>query len=73
MSEQVTEVQKLATIAGDISLSAELRIKAIELLGRIGNNEAFRALLDVVGNEELIRQERELALKQVSEILKSIH
>ena len=73
MSEQTNEIQKLVTIATDMGFSAELRTKAIELLGRISTHEALRALLDVVGNDELIHEERELALKKAGEILKSGH
>jgi len=73
MSEQTTEVQKLAAIAADLGLSAELRIKAIELLGRLGTNEALRALLAVAATEELIRDERELALRQAGAIIKAGH
>lgn len=71
MSQQANELQKLTAIAVDLGLSAELRVRAIELLGRIGTHEALRALLDLAANEGLIRQERELALKQAGIIIKS--
>jgi len=73
MSEQTNELQKLVAIASDFGISAELRVKAIELIGKIGTNEALRALLDIVANEKLIREERELALKQAGAIIKSGH
>ena len=73
MSEQTNEIQKLVTIATDMGFSAELRTKAIELLGRISTHDALRALLDMVANDELIHEERELALKKAGEILKSGH
>jgi len=73
MSEQITEVQKLAAIAVDLGIPAELRIKAIELLGRLTTNDALRALLDVVASEKLIREERELALRQAGAIIKAGH
>jgi len=73
MSEQITEVQKLAAIAVDLGIPAELRIKAIELLGRLSTNDALRALLDVVASEKLIREERELALRQAGAIIKAGH
>ena len=73
MSEQANELQKLATIAVDLGLSAELRVKAIEQLGRMGTHEALRTLLDLAANEKLIRGERELALKHAREIIKSGH
>jgi len=72
MSEQSNELKKLTAIASDLELSAELRIRAIESLGRIGNHEALLVLLDLAGNEGLIGKERELALKQAQRIIKSI-
>jgi len=71
MSEQLNQLKKLNTIATDLELSAELRIKAIELLSKIGTHEALLALLELAGNERLIREERDLALKQARGIIKS--
>ena len=71
MSEHSNELKKLVAIATDLELPAELRIRAIESLGRIGTHEALLALLDLAGNEGLISKERELALKQAREIIKS--
>ena len=71
MSEHSNELKKLATIATDLELPAELRIRAIESLGRIGTHEALLTLLELAGNDGLISKERELALKQAREIIKS--
>ena len=73
MSEQSDELKKLATIATDLELAAELRTKAIELLGNIGTHDALLTLLELAANERLIKQERELALKQAREIIRSGH
>ena len=73
MSEQTNELQKLGSIASDLELSSELRIKAIELMGKTGTHEALQALLDIAANEKLIREERELALKQAGVIIKAGH
>ena len=73
MSEQPDELKKLTAIATDLELSAELRIKAIEQLGKIGTHSALLVLLDLVANEGLIRGERELAIKQARDIIKSGH
>ena len=73
MPEQHDELKKLAAIAADLDLSAGLRTKAIERLGRIGTHEALLALLDLAANEKLIKGERDLALKQAREIIKSGH
>ena len=73
MAEHSNQLKKLSTIATDLDLSAELRVKAIELLGKIGTHEALLTLLDIVANEHLIREERDLALKHAREIIKSGH
>ena len=71
MTEQADELKKLVNIATDIELAAELRTKAIGLLGNIGNHEALLALLELAGNEKLAKKERDLALKQARVIIKS--
>lgn len=71
MAEQADQLKKLGTIATDLELTADLRIKAIEMIGRIGTHEALLVLLDLAANEKLIREERDLALKQAREIIKS--
>jgi len=71
MAEQANQLKKLSTIATDLELSAELRIKAIELLGNVGTHEALLALLDLAANQELIKEERDIALKHAREIIKS--
>jgi len=71
MPEQPDELKKLAAIATDLELAAELRTKAIELLGNIGTRDALLTLLELAANEGLIKEERELALKQAKEIIRS--
>jgi hypothetical protein len=71
MSEQPNEIKKLIAIASDLELSAELRSKAVELIGNIGSRDAFLALLDLAANEKLLVEERDLALKRAREIVKS--
>ncbi len=71
MAERTNELNKLVTIATDLQLAAALRTKAIEQLGSLGTHEALLALLDLAANTGLIRSERELALKQAREIIKS--
>ena len=73
MSEHSNQLKKLAAVATDLEIVAELRRKAIELLGRLGTHEALLVLLELAANSELIREERELALKQATEIVKSGH
>ncbi len=71
MAEQSNELKKLAAIAADLGLSAELRTKSIELIGNIGTHDALLVLLDLVANRELIKEERDIALQHASEIIKS--
>lgn len=71
MAEQSNELEKLATIASDLGLSAPLRIKSIELIGNIGTHDALLILLDLAANKELVKEERDLALKYAREIIKS--
>ncbi len=71
MPEQTNELKKMAAIAVDLELSSELRTDAIKLLGRMGSREALLTLLALAANEGLINRERDLALKQAREIIKS--
>jgi hypothetical protein len=71
MSEQPDEIKKLIAIASDMELSADLRTKAVELIGNIGSRDAFLALLDLAANEKLLVDERDLALKRAREIVKA--
>jgi hypothetical protein len=73
MSEQPDQLKKLNAIATDLELAADLRIKAMQLIGKVGTHEALLTLLELVGNEQLIREERDLALQQAREIIKSSH
>ena len=70
MSERPDELTKLAEIAADMKLPAEIRKKAIEQLGVISTHDALLALLDIAANESLIAKERDLALKQAREVIK---
>ena len=71
MPEQPNELKKLVNIATDLKLSAKLRIKAIKLLGNIGTHEALLALLELAGNDRLIKNERDLAINYARQIIKS--
>ena len=71
MAEQSNELKKLAAIATDLGLSAELRLKSIELIGSIGTHDALLILLDLAANKKLIKEERDIALQHASEIIKS--
>ena len=70
MAGQSNELKKLSAIASDLGLSAELRTKSIELIGNIGTHDALLVLLDLAANEELIKEERDLALERAKEIIR---
>ncbi len=70
MAEQPDEIKKLVAIASDLGLSAQLRTKAIEVIGNIGTRDAFLALLDLAANEKLTKGERELTLKHARELIR---
>jgi HEAT repeat protein len=69
--ERTNELKKLMTITTDLEIPSELRIKAVEQIGRIGTHEALLALLELVANERLVKKEREFAWKQAGDIIKS--
>ena len=71
MAEKPNELTKLVNLATDLQMEAKLRISAIEQLGSLGTHDALLALLELAANTGLIRAERELALKQAREIIKS--
>ena len=72
MSEQITnEIRKLAAIATDMDLSSNIRTDAVKSIGAIGTRESLLALLDLVANEKLTTDERELALKQAKKIVRA--
>ena len=72
MSEQITsELQKLHNIAIDMDLSSQIRDNAVKSIGSIGTHEALLFLLELVANENLTSDERELALKQAKNIVKA--
>ena len=71
MAEEAKQLKKLLAIATDLELAVELRTKAIELLGNIGTHEALLVLLDLAANSELIKEERDIALKYARDIIKS--
>lgn len=70
MAEIPEELKKLASIAADLKLPAELRTRAIEQLGVTSTHDALLALLELAANESLITKERDLALKKARDVVK---
>jgi len=71
MAEQPDDLKKLVAVATDLGLSAELRTKAIKLIGDVSTYDALLALLSLAANDRLTKKERELALKHAMEIVKA--
>jgi hypothetical protein len=64
------ELKKMASIATDLQLSSKMRIQAINLLGDMASHESLLVLLNLVANDKLNVDERDLAIKRAREIVK---
>ena len=64
------ELKKLASIATDLQLAGKMRVQAISLLGDMATHESLLVLLNLVANDKLNIDERDLALKRAREIVK---
>jgi hypothetical protein len=64
------ELKKLASIATDLQLANKMRVQAINSLGDMGTHDSLLVLLNLVANDRLDVDERELALKKAREIVK---
>lgn len=73
MADKADEVTKLVSIASDLELTAALRIKALESIGNIGTHEALLALLNLAGNEAMLKDERDRAVKHARGLIKAGH
>ena len=73
MAEQTDELKKLSAIATSLEYPPNVRTEVIQSIGKIATHEALLALLDLAGNEGLMRKDRELALKYATKIVKSTH
>lgn len=73
MAENADELNKLAAIANDYEMVSDIRLKAMEHIGRMGSPESLRVVLDLAANERLPTEERELALKYARDIIRAGH
>jgi hypothetical protein len=69
-SKKLDELKKLANIATDMQLANKMRIQAINLLGEMATHESLLVLLNLVANDKMNIDERDLALKKAREIVK---
>ncbi|MFC1949028.1 hypothetical protein ACFLW0_02520 [Chloroflexota bacterium] len=71
MVSQPDELERLIKVATDTVLASKLRAQSIELIGKFGTHDALLALLEMAANEQLTKNERVLALKYATNIVKS--
>lgn len=69
-ARKADELKKLASIAIDMDMSSKIRSQAIDRLGEMENHEALLVLLSLAANDRLNIDERDLALKRASKIVK---
>jgi hypothetical protein len=67
---KLDELKKLANIATDMQLAGKMRVQAINLLGDMATHESLLVLLNLVANDKLNIDERDLAIKRAREIVK---
>ena len=67
---KLDELKKLANIATDMQLASKMRVQAINLLGDMATHESLLVLLNLVANDKMNIDERDLALKRAREIVK---
>jgi len=73
MAEQSDELKELVAAATNMKLPIKLRTDAIGSIGNISTHDALLALLSLAANEQLTKKERELAIKEAREIIRSGH
>jgi hypothetical protein len=69
-SHVTDELKKLAAIATDMQMAGKMRSQAINQLGDMASHESLLVLLNLVANDKLNVEERDLALKRAREIVK---
>jgi hypothetical protein len=71
MEENTTdELRKLGSIATDMQLSSKMRVQAINQLGEMASHESLLVLLNLVANDKMNIDERDLALNKARGIVK---
>jgi hypothetical protein len=64
------ELRKLGSIATDMQLSSKMRVQAINQLGEMASHESLLVLLNLVANDKMNIDERDLALNKARGIVK---
>ncbi len=72
-SERSEELKDLMTAATNMNFPMKLRTDATQSIAAMGTHEALLALLEMAGNDQLSKKERELIIKLASNLIKAGH
>ena len=72
-SERSDELRDLYTAATNLNFPQKLRTDAVESIASMGTHEALLALLEMAGNDQLSKKERELIIKLAQNLIKAGH
>ena len=70
-SERSEELKDLFSAATNLNFPQKLRINAVESIAAMGTHEALLALLEMAGNDQLSKKERELIIKLAQNLIKA--
>lgn len=70
-SERSDELKDLVAAATNLNFPLKLRTEATGSIGAMGTHEALLALLEMAGNDQLSKKERELIIKLASNLIKA--
>ena len=70
-SERSDELKDLVAAATNLNFPVKLRTEAVESIGNMGTHEALLALLEMAGNDQLSKKERELIIKLATSLIKA--
>ncbi len=70
-NERSDELKDLVSAATNLNFPLKLRTEAVESIGKMGTHEALLALLEMAGNDQLSKKERELIIKLATNLIKA--
>jgi hypothetical protein len=70
-SERSDELKDLVVAATNLNFPVKLRTDAVESIAAMGTHDALLALLEMAGNDQLSKKERELIIKLASNLIKA--
>ncbi len=69
--ERSDELKDLVAAATNLNFPMKLRTNATESIAAMGTHEALLALLEMAGNDQLSKKERELVITYCSSLIKA--